>query len=215
MKNEIGEWIACNIGIGTNRFLAKTAAGLHKPDGLDVITHRNLEAVYGQLELTDFCGINVRYEARLKAWGIFTPLEFLRAPLWQLHKQVFRSVVGYYWYLRLRGYEIDTAVFGRKSYGQSYSLHHFTADSRELRRLLMKLCEKMGRRPRHSGHFAQGVHVFCGFREYGRWHLGRTFPGRVLYATQDLYGAADELLEQRPASGRYRRSLQEPQFAVS
>jgi len=142
---------------------------------------------------------SMRYEARLNAWGIMTPLGFLRAPLWQLHKQVFRSVVGYYWYLRLRGYEIDTAVFGRKSYGQSYSLHHFTADSRELRRLLMKLCEKMGRRLRHSGHFAQGVHVFCGFREHGGWHLGRTFPGRVLYATQDLYQVTAELLEQRPA----------------
>jgi DNA polymerase-4 len=91
MKAEIGEWITCNIGIGTNRFLAKTAAGLHKPDGLDVITHRNLEVVYGQLELTDFCGINVRYEARLNAWGIFTPLDFLSAPLWQLHKQVFAA----------------------------------------------------------------------------------------------------------------------------
>ncbi|HBO64660.1 TPA: DNA polymerase IV, partial [Candidatus Saccharibacteria bacterium] len=41
LKDEIGVWMRCNIGISTNRFLAKTAAGLHKPDGLDVITHEN------------------------------------------------------------------------------------------------------------------------------------------------------------------------------
>src|SRR6266446_7696586 len=49
MREEIGEWISCNIGIGTNRFLAKTAASLHKPDGLDVITHENVREVYAAL----------------------------------------------------------------------------------------------------------------------------------------------------------------------
>ncbi|MEP6710541.1 MAG: DNA polymerase IV, partial [Candidatus Saccharibacteria bacterium] len=31
LKNEIGCAMRCNVGIATNRFLAKTAAGLHKP----------------------------------------------------------------------------------------------------------------------------------------------------------------------------------------
>ena len=38
LRNEIGCAMRCNVGIGTNRFLAKMAASLHKPDGLDVIT---------------------------------------------------------------------------------------------------------------------------------------------------------------------------------
>ena len=83
MKAEIGEWITCNIGIGTNRFLAKTAAGLHKPDGLDVITHRNLEAVYGQLELLDFCGINVLPRISSDAntrWAAYEQQESLTPP---------------------------------------------------------------------------------------------------------------------------------------
>ena len=81
MKKEIGEWIRCNVGIGTNRFLAKLAASLHKPDGLDVITHENLRKVYAAIPLLDLCGINVRHQARLQAAGIFTPLQFLDAPL--------------------------------------------------------------------------------------------------------------------------------------
>lgn len=39
----------CNIGIAPNRFLAKMAASLHKPDGLDVINHENLREVMSEL----------------------------------------------------------------------------------------------------------------------------------------------------------------------
>src|SRR5258708_3140702 len=46
MKDEIGEWIFCSIGIGTNMFLAKLGATLHKPDGLTFIDHTNLIKTY-------------------------------------------------------------------------------------------------------------------------------------------------------------------------
>ena len=42
VKEEIGSWMLVNVGIGPNAFLAKTAAGLHKPDGLDRIDAANL-----------------------------------------------------------------------------------------------------------------------------------------------------------------------------
>jgi len=189
MKDEIGEWITCNVGIGTNRFLAKTAASLHKPDGLDVITHKNLLEIYRSLELIDLCGINVRYQARLNARKIYTPEEFLNAPIDTLKKQVFQSVVGYYWYLRLRGYEIDQVEWDRKSYGQSYALHKFTNDKKEIAPLLMKLCEKMGRRLRRSNSTAGGIHVFCGYDDGSYWHKGRLVSSR-LYTTQELFKEA-------------------------
>ena len=196
IRREIGEWISCNVGIGTNRFLAKTAASLHKPDGLDIITAENVREVYGTLDLLDLCGINRRNKARLNLAGIYTPLEFLDAPVWQLKNQAFESITGYYWYLRLRGYEIDAQRHARKSFGQQYHLHRFTADTAELSRLTMKLCEKMGRRLRRAGLCATGVAVSCGMRE-GYWHESHKTPD-VLYATQELHQAAMALLAHRP-----------------
>jgi DNA polymerase-4 len=193
LRSEVNEWMSCNVGIGPNRFLAKTAASLHKPDGLDVITYHNLEDVYKTLKLTDLCGINTRFQARLNAYGIFTPIDFLNAPVQKLKKQVFRSILGYYWYLRLRGHEIDSVDFGRKSFGNSYALREQTSEQSKLAPLLMKLCEKSGRRLRKHQASAQGVAVWCLYTDGTYWHQSRK-QELPLYTTHDIYIKAMRLL---------------------
>src|SRR5918992_4132748 len=71
-RSEIGEWMVCSIGISTNRFLAKLAASLKKPDGLTTIDHTNMLDVYNTVSLLDLNGINTRYQATLNAYGIHT-----------------------------------------------------------------------------------------------------------------------------------------------
>jgi DNA polymerase-4 len=185
-REEIGEWMVCSIGISTNRFLAKLAASLHKPDGLTTIDHTTVLDVYKNVSLLDLNGINTRNEARLNACRIFTPLEFYEAPLDTLKKQVFQSILGHYWYVRLRGYEIDQIDFGRKSFGNTYALGKQTNDPRELAKLLMKLCEKIGRRLRKAGYTAQGVHVACVYTDFSSWHTGRKVEIPV-YTSREIY----------------------------
>ena len=186
IKEELGEWVRCNVGIGTNRFLAKTAASLHKPDGLDVITFRNLEQIYSKLKLLDLCGINIRNQIRCNINGIYTPLQFLHAPMQKLKLQVFHSICGYYWYLRLRGYEIDAVNYKTKSYGQSYALGKKSADADYLSCLLMKLTEKMGYRLRSAGKAARAIHVAILYTDGTYWHKGKTFDGDM-FTTDELF----------------------------
>ncbi|KKQ01594.1 MAG: Nucleotidyltransferase/DNA polymerase involved in DNA repair [Candidatus Roizmanbacteria bacterium GW2011_GWA2_36_23] len=197
LREEIGEWISCSIGIATNRFLAKLGASIHKPDGLDVIDYKNLQQIYSSVKLVDLHGINTRYEARLNASGIFTPLQFLNASERFLHKQVFKGIVGYYWYLRLRGFEIDDVEFKRKSYGQEYSLGKKTADPEELSHIIMKLCEKMGGRLRRSNHASLGIHVAVLYDDWTFWHRGRKI-NQPLYTTQELFIKAMWIFNQQP-----------------
>lgn len=195
IKQALGDYVTVNVGIGTNRFLAKLAAGLHKPDGLDVITGETLRDTYAALGLTDLPGINVRYQARLNAAGIFTPLQFLDANVLYLRKRVFKSVVGLYWHYRLHGHEVDQIDFGRKSFGQQYALAQKTSDIQELARLLMKLCEKAGRRMRTAGYVGGGVHLWLGFSNRTYWAQGKKAHHDV-YATQDIHMIALRLLQQ-------------------
>lgn len=193
IKDSLGVYVTVNIGIAANRFLAKVAAGLHKPDGMDRIEGHKLRQIYEGLSLTDLPGINVRYEARLNAAGIYTPLQFLDAPLNVLRHQVFKGIVGLYWYLRLRGHEIDNVNFGRKSFGQQYALGEKTTDQAQLSRLLMKLCEKTGRRLRTAGYVAGGIHLWLNFENRMYWAQGKKLH-RDVYSTQDIFLAAQRLL---------------------
>lgn len=207
IKKEIGEWITVSIGIAPNRFLAKTAAGLHKPDGLDEINKDNFLKIYSKLSLIDLCGIKIRNAARLNGMGIHTVLDFYNAPYWKL-KAAFESILGYYWYLRLRGWEIDDVIFRRRSYGNSFALPRPLTALSELSPVLSKLVEKTGRRVRHAGFKARGVYLAIWYRDGTFWHKG-VGTERELFDSRDIYKIAFRLLTWSP----YKKPVRE--LAVS
>ncbi|KKT68577.1 MAG: DNA-directed DNA polymerase, partial [Microgenomates group bacterium GW2011_GWC1_44_37] len=51
IRKEVGDYLTVSIGLGPNRFLAKTASNLHKPDGLDEINKNNFLKIYESLTL--------------------------------------------------------------------------------------------------------------------------------------------------------------------
>lgn len=195
IKESLGDYVTVNIGIAPNRFLAKVAAGMDKPDGLDVIRCIDVLNLYGQLDLIDLPGINYRYKTRLNLAGIYSPLDFLEAPMHKLKLEVFKSIVGYYWYLRLRGYEVDSAKFKTKSFGNDYALGDKTSDPEKISRLLMKLCEKTGRRLRAHDCQAQGVFLGIGFENQTWWGKSKRTKS-LLYSSQDIYLAIMRLFRQ-------------------
>jgi len=203
IKREIGDWISCNVGISTNRFLAKLAAGLHKPDGLDVITFSNLREIYKTRTLIDLPGINVNFQARLNAYKIFTPLEFLEAPVTILQHRVFKSVLGRQWYQRLRGWEVDNIDFARKSFGQNYALGKQTANQKEIAKLLLRLVEKMGRRLRRANFQARGISLEILYTDQTYWHKSQKFSSN-LATTYELYSKSLWLIKQQPIIKKVR-----------
>lgn len=197
VQSEIGDWMRVNIGIAPNRFLAKLAAGLHKPDGLDVITHANLKKVYSKLKLTDLPGIAEHYEARLNAQGIYNPLQFLEASSDTLRKAVFRSVVGEDWYQRLRGYEVDDYKTKLGNVGRQYVLDVRTHDESKILSRFQYLCETTGRKLRYNKVDARGVLVWFSFASGEGWYKRKMFK-TTFYTDRDVYERALLLFNQRP-----------------
>jgi DNA polymerase-4 len=169
LQDEIGSAMRCNVGIAPNRFLAKTAAGLHKPDGLDVIEHTNLRSTLQGLRLTDLTGIAEHNQDRLNAVGIYTPLQFLDADARTLQTMVFKSVLGKQWHQRLRGYEVDDVVHDLKTVGRQYVLEAKNLPYSTVIQRLHHLCESVGGKLRSQRKAARGVLVYAKTREYGYW----------------------------------------------
>ena len=197
LKEDAGSWMSCNIGIGPNRFLAKTAASLHKPDGLDVIDHTNLRQVLKELQLTDLTGIAQRNQARLNAWGIMTPQQFLDAPAQLLRYQVFKSVCGEDWYKRLRGWEVDDFETTTRMVGRQYVLDKYHPDETTVRSRLAYLCETTGLKLRYKGFSARGISVHVRYETGDYWHERQAFKSSF-FTNTDIYRHALLLFNRRP-----------------
>ena len=146
VAREVSPVIKVSVGAGPNKFLAKMASKMRKPDGLFVIEHRDLPEILHSLELRDFTGIASSMETRLHAAGIYTADALCAASKPTLHG-VWGGVMGdRLWHL-LRGDEIPELVSARKTIGHS---HVLPPDSRApdrawpvLCKLLHKACERL------------------------------------------------------------------------
>jgi len=187
IKSEIGDYLRVSIGVSTNQVLAKLASGLHKPDGFDIIDHTNFMDIYDHIPLQELCGINVRNEARLHRVGIFTVRQFYQADI-QTLKSAFESILGRYWYTRLRGYEVDDVEFSRRSFGQSYVLPH-PMDLSNWRPILAKLVAKAARRLRKYDCSATAVHLYLRFGDGTSWHASHQLHHSI-FTDHELLDAA-------------------------
>lgn len=118
IKKNIGEYINCSIGIAPNRYLAKIATNMQKPDGLVVITPNDIPNKLFLLKLTDLPGVGRSTFNRLISNGITTIKQ-----LYQLDTKLLRKIWGSIWgekiWYLLRG--VDLPIEGTKSSTISHS----------------------------------------------------------------------------------------------
>jgi len=182
IRRRIGEWISVSIGLGPNRFLAKVASNLRKPDGLEVIDKSNFLEVYSKISLQELPYIKSGNALRLKSVGIDSVLDFYNAS-YSLLKIAFGSANAYYWYLRIAGWEIDDVSWQRRSFGISYVL---PASIDGIFPILMKLTTKLSAKMRLSGYAAKGIRVFFSFRDGTNWVRSVSFQ-RQFFSASDIY----------------------------
>ena len=163
IQERVGECLRSSVGLATNRYLAKIASDMEKPDGLVALPLDVLPEALRTLTLRDLPGIGARTEKRLNEKGIRTMADLMALDAEQAG-QVWGSVWGERLWHWLRGEDFEMAD---NEHMKSLSHQHVLAP--EMRTpekayaVAHKLLHKAAMRLRAHGLWAGSVALAIGF----------------------------------------------------
>ncbi len=175
LLENIGEVITCSVGIAPNRYLAKVASDLTKPDGLEVIRLRDLPGRLTHLKLDDLPGIGRNMEPRLRQAGIHTFLDLWNTPSHELHR-IWGGVGGDRFWHQLHGGDLDDEPVQRRTIGHSHVLAPKFRHPREASIVARRLLLKTASRLRRLGYRATRLTLSVRSKDSRRGEVGRRFP---------------------------------------
>jgi DNA polymerase-4 len=144
----VGAFVRCSVGIAPNRYLAKVATDLQKPDGLTILRGEELPGRLLTLAPADLPGIGRNMDRRLGQAGVHD-----MAGLWALSPRQMREIWGSSWGPRmwqlLRGEDLPEIETQRRSIGHSHVMAPALRDPAAAvfvaRRLLLKAVSRLRR----------------------------------------------------------------------
>lgn len=168
IKEKVGSSLRCSIGLGPNRYLAKIAADMKKPDGFTVIQPCDLPEILYQLKLRDLTGIGKKTEERLIRNGITSMKQLLSLSPEEMNKAWGSVCGGEMWHL-LRGENLVIKETEQKSISHSHVLPPELRNKAGALRILKKLTDKAATRLRKEGFFASGLNIYVRFLGQNAW----------------------------------------------
>ena len=128
--------LTASAGVSYNKFLAKLASGLAKPDGLSVILPREAQALLEPLQVEAFHGVGPATARKMHALGIYTGADLKAQPLEKLQETFGKA--GEHFYAIVRGRDERPVVANRPPKSISAETT-FAVDYEELDALVLEL----------------------------------------------------------------------------
>lgn len=213
IRASLGDWVSCNIGIGPNRFMAKLASELSRPDSILVADAENTDILLAQAAFKNVCGIGHRLEHKLKSFGVTNPYQIRF-----YSDEDLTRLVGPFWAVELKkiayGQEphllelVSKPTPHQKTVGRSITGWRTTADSSEILRVLLNLTEEVTFKTRCMD--LAGRQVFLSLSGQDQhWHNHKTSKIPIRH-TQAMFSIIkDELFPQ------WRNNFAVIKFAVA
>ena len=185
--------LTASVGMAPNKFLAKLASDLEKPDGFVRITEDNKLAVLAPLDVQKIWGVGAVTAAALKSRGLVTIGDLQRQSVERLHAVVGRDA-QWLWDL---AHGIDDRPVESEHEAKNLSQEHtFAVDQGDpdvLRAVLYEQVQHVARRLRAANLTARTVQLKLRDGQF-RTITRRATLGQATDATEELWAAAAEIL---------------------
>ena len=135
--------LTASAGVSYNKFLAKIASDVKKPDGLTVVTPEQAEKFIAQLPIRRFHGVGRVTEKKMQNLGILTGADLRNHSLQELNKYFGKA--GEYYFNIARGIDLRSVVPNRvrKSIGKETTLSEDSADLGQMLTIIGDLAQKV------------------------------------------------------------------------
>lgn len=184
IRAEVG--IASSAGISYNKFLAKMATNLGKPDGQFVITPARGPAFVQGLAIETFHGIGQATAMKMQDLGIATGADLLATP-YETLRQVFGKLGDYFYWLA-RGIDDRPVVHDaiRKSVGRELTLRPSVTNLAAAKLALDPMISEVWKEATDQGQFGRTATLRVRFADLSR--ISRNRSARQAFSSPGEFG---------------------------
>ncbi len=167
LAENVGAFVTCSIGVAPNKYLAKIATDMQKPNGYVVLTPEVIEERLCTLDLRDLPGVGRNMEKRLYMAGIYDIKQLLALSPKAMRK-AWGSIWGErMWYL-LRGVDLPEQETTKSTIGHSHVMSPELRAPAKAKFVARRLTLKVASRLRRIGYYADTFCVSARLEEGGR-----------------------------------------------
>jgi len=203
IKTTLGEQVTANVGIGSNRLLAKMAAEISPKGSVFEINQDNLDAILAEVSFEDVCGIGFRLASKLARMGVFHPyqvrfysvadLEPLFGPFWS--RELLKIAYGEEPH-HLQLLDLDNEMLGQprmKTVSRSITMWELVKSEDEIKRVLYNLTQEVIYKVRKMKMSGRQVGLSLYGSDFLSWGEHQTFKYFISH-TQEMFKVINDKL---------------------
>jgi nucleotidyltransferase/DNA polymerase involved in DNA repair len=205
IKSEIHQktGLTASVGLAPNKFLAKIASDIRKPDGFVVVEENEIEAFLSGLPISRLWGVGPKTETRLHELGFRTIGDVARADRESLVRRL--GSLGEHLYQLSHGHDDRPVVsnWEPKSISSETTFEEDTGDRELLVATILELSDHVAQRLRKDGYRARKVTLKLRYSSFTT-HTKQQSLDKLVQTGGDISAIARGLFAQFPLKQKIR-----------